>query len=339
VVAFGLYGLTQAVLQIPVGYLSDRVGRKPVVALGLIIFGSGSIIAAVTDNIYILILGRFLQGGGAIASTCFAWVSDLTHESKRNMAMAFMGIAVGGSVVLGMILGPLIGGRMGVAFLFCMGAVFSLAGLYSTVWHMKEAPRAQSAAAGFGASPLGIIKEFSNYGLTSLNIAGFTVNVCMISTFFLVPLRLSKDFEMSQLWQVYVPLAVLGAAAMMICSSRADRAGSKKVITGSLMALAVAFMILFAAPGVKHTLAGFALFFAAFSILEAVLPAAVTKMADPENRGAIIGMFNLSQFMGTFVGGLLAGWLADVSESSVFLILAVGSIAAAARIHRAPKVG
>ena len=121
---------------------------------------------------------------------------------------------------------------------------------------------------------------------------------------------------------------------MMLCSRQADRAGSKKVIVGALMALAGSFVILFAFTGLWPTLAGFALFFSGFSILEALLPASVTKLANPENRGAIIGMFNLSQFMGTFAGGLMVGWLAQVSERSVFAILAAAAIMAGFRIYR-----
>jgi len=136
--AFGVYGLTQAFLQIPFGYMSDRIGRKPVVASGLAAFGVGSVIAAVTSNIYVLIAARFLQGAGAIASACFAWIADLTEESRRNRAMAFMGISIGGGVVLGMILGPVAGGFWGARSLFWVAAALSAIAIYVTLAVLDE---------------------------------------------------------------------------------------------------------------------------------------------------------------------------------------------------------
>lgn len=329
-IAFGVYGLTQAMLQIPFGFLSDKFGRKPVVAFGLVLFGVGSVIAAVTDNIYILIAGRFLQGGGAIASACFAWIADLTEESRRNMAMAFMGISIGAGIVTGMIVGPILGAVKGVPFLFWLAAALSMAGMYITIWRMDEAPgRMEGRQAGFSLDPMDFFRMAAKPDLLRLNVTGFMVNICMISTFFIVPLRLAGSFAMGELWKIYLPLSVFGGMAMMFSSRKADSGSARGVIMGALLSLAAAYVLLFTGAGLWLTLAGFAIFFSGFSVLEATLPAAVSKLADDTHKGTIIGVFNLSQFMGTFVGGALAGWLSASSEEAVFAILGVGALLSA----------
>lgn len=324
--AFGTYGLTQALLQIPFGYLSDKFGRKPVVASGLFVFGAGSVIAALTTNIHVLIAARFLQGAGAIASACFAWIADLTDESRRNRAMAFMGISIGGGVVLGMILGPVAGGVMGVPFLFWVAAGLSAAAIYITVAVLGEPP-VEARRTGPGLDLTGIAKAAASPDLLRLDAAGFLVNLCMIGAFFTVPIRLSEHFEMGELWKVYIPLSVLGAAAMGASSARADRGSARGVMTAAFAALAAAFLILSAAGDLRVLLAGFTVFFAGFSVLEATLPAAVSKLADPANKGAVIGVFNLCQFLGTFAGGLAAGWL-NGGGRGVFPTLLAASVAA-----------
>ena len=318
--AFGIYGFTQAVLQIPFGYFSDRIGRKKVVAFGLILFGLGSVICALTDNIYILILGRMLQGGGAIASACFAWVADLTEPSHRSSAMAFLGISVGGSIVMGMIFGPIISGATGVRFLFWLAVLFCVGALFVTLFLVPE--KKQKHPSEFETlDPRVIIKHAAKPDLLRLNLTGFMVNMAMIATFFVVPLRLAERFETSQLWKIYLPLSVMGALAMMLTARRADAGGARGVIAGSLISLCAAYLILGLGTTLPYTLAGFSIFFTAFSVLEAVLPSAVSKLADPTHKGAIIGVYNFSQFMGTFVGGVSAGLLVARHESAVFLFL------------------
>ena len=326
-VAFGIYGLTQAFLQIPFGYMSDRLGRKPVVAVGLLIFGVGSILAAITDDIYILIIARFLQGAGAIASTCFAWIADLTHESRRNMAMAFMGIAVGGSVVAGMIAGPLIGGAMGVPFLFWLATAFSVVAIFITLLALKEPVQAGGEQeADFTLDPWKALSYVAKPDLIKLDIAGFMLNMTMIAVFFAIPIQLAEKFPMSELWKIYVPLSVFGAMAMMLSSHRADNRSPKNVISGAIGFIAISVGLLAFSTGFPMTLGGFSIFFAAFSVLEAVLPAAVSKLADPVHKGAIIGVYNFSQFMGTFLGGVLAGIFAGEDARILFAFLAVANI-------------
>ena len=248
-IAFGIYGLTQAFLQIPFGFISDRLGRKPVVIFGLALFGAGSVICAVTDNIYILIAGRFLQGGGAIASACFAWIADLTQESRRNMAMAFMGISIGGGIVIGMIVGPIIGGVMGVSFLFWLSALLSVAGMIITAIWLEEAtvPDDQKQA---GFDPKELVKLASQPDLMRLNATGFLVNICMIATFFSVPLQLAEHFEMGELWKIYLPLSLMGGTAMMFSSRRADGGSARSVIVYSLIALGIAYLFMYSAGGI-----------------------------------------------------------------------------------------
>ena len=174
--------------------------------------------------------------------------------------------------------------------------------------------------------------------LLKLDAAGFLVNMCMIATFFTVPIWLSKSMEMSDLWKVYVPLSVFGGTAMMFSSRKADAGSPRKVITMAFAALATAFFILSLAKTLWMILIGFAIFFTGFSVLEATLPAAVSKLADPMNKGAIIGVYNLSQFSGTFVGGMMAGWLNGKNGGTVFMVLCVASALAAMLINGAEGV-
>lgn len=339
--AFGIYGLTQAFLQIPFGYISDRYGRKPVVVFGMAIFGIGSIIAATTSDIYILIAARFLQGAGAIASACFAWIADLTHESRRNMAMAFMGISIGGGVVLGMILGPVVGGVMGVQFLFWVAAALSLIAITVIITSLKE-PEAnkRKTVSEFGLSQEGFMGVAMKPDLIKLDIAGFIMNTGMIATFFTVPLRLNEYFTMGELWKIYIPLSFMGGMAMMFSSRKADKSSPRGVITVAFSSLAIAFAILAFSKTLWPLLAGFAIFFTGFSVLEAAMPAAVSRLADPKHKGSVIGVYNLSQFFGTFVGGLIAGWLNNGADGVMymFITLTVATIIATSLINSAKGI-
>ncbi len=323
--AFGIYGLTQALLQIPFGYYSDKIGRKPVVTTGLLIFGIGSIMAAMTDNIYLLIAARFLQGAGAIASACFAWIADLTDASRRNTAMAFMGISVGGGIVLGMIVGPLLGAAFGVPDLFWIAAILSGIAIYITVARLEEPVRKSEESAEL-VHPLKSVSFAMTSDLIRLDITGFLVNCSMISVFFIIPLRLKSTFEMGELWKLYLPFAFFGSMAMMFSSRRADKGGSEKIVAGATFFAGVSFAVFAFFDSVSYTVAGFGLFFAAFSVLEATLPAAVSKLADPRHKGTVIGVFNLSQFSGTFVGGILAGLYATDGDGILFGALAIVAV-------------
>lgn len=333
-IAFGIYGLTQAFLQIPFGYMSDRFGRRPVVATGLFIFGVGSVIAAVTTNIYVLIAARFLQGAGAIASACFAWVADLTAESRRNMAMGLLGMSVGAGVVGGMVVGPIIGGAMGVPFLFWLTAGLSALGIYITVFRLKEPPANQPhESADFSMNVKSTIRNAITPDLLKLDVVGFLVNASMIATNFYVPLRLKETLTMGELWKVYLPLTMLGGMTMMFSSRKADRGNPKIIITTAMMSLVAGFLTLSSSQDFWTVVVGFGLFFCGFSVLEAALPAAVSKLASHQHRGSIIGMYNLSQFFGVFIGGALAGWLSSQHYSALFIIMAFGVATAAVFVN------
>jgi len=333
-IAFGIYGLTQAFLQIPFGYMSDKFGRRPVVASGLFIFGVGSVIAALTTDVYVLIAARFLQGAGAIASACFAWVADLTEESRRNMAMGFLGMSVGAGVVGGMVLGPVIGGAMGVPFLFWLTAILSALGIYITIFRLKEPPANQPhESADFALSLRTTIQHAFSPDLLKLDVVGFLVNGSMIATNFYVPLKLRETLTMGELWKVYLPLTLLGGMTMMISTRKADKGNPKIIITAALASLVAGFLVMSTSPAFWTVVVGFGLFFCGFSVLEATLPAAVSKLANPKHRGSIIGMYNLSQFSGVFVGGALAGLLSAKHYSALFVIMAAAAATAAVFVN------
>ncbi|MDH4184110.1 MAG: MFS transporter, partial [Nitrospinota bacterium] len=297
--AFGIYGFTQALLQIPFGYFSDKLGRKRVVSFGLILFILGSVICATTTNIYVLIAGRALQGGGAIASACFAWVADHADPSRRSTAMAFMGIAVGGGIVTGMIVGPIIAGANGVVFLFWLAAILSVLALLITMFILVEQRKTAAQEADFNTlDPRRILHLAGKPDLIKLNIVGFVVNMAMISTFFIIPQRLKVFYDIGELWKVYLPLSLMGGVAMMFTARRADAGGARKVIIGALLTMCAAYLILISGSSLVYLYTGFAFFFTGFSVLEATLPSSVSKLADPAHKGTIMGVYNFSQFIG-----------------------------------------
>lgn len=331
--AMGTYGLTQAILQIPFGYMSDKYGRKPVVAGGLILYGLGSVMAALTTNIHMLIAARALQGGGAIASSCFAWVADLTEVSRRNMAMAFLGMSVGLSMVLGLVFGPIIAGAHSVPFVFWVTAALAGVGVLITVFLLKEPPKSKRHSEhDFDISLTALFQYAATPALLRFDFIGFLVSACMVATFFVVPLRLKQHMDIHELWKVYIPLSVLGSLAMMYASRKADKGHQKSVFITALGLLAIAFAILSYGTGFWITFAGFAVFFTGFFILEAALPAAVSKLAEERHKGSIIGVYNFSQFMGSFIGGIFAGWLGARAGAAMFIAMALASLIAMATI-------
>ena len=243
--------------------------------------------------------------------------------------MAFLGIAVGGGIVTGMIFGPIIAGGSNVTFLFWLAMGFSFAALLIAVTMVAEKGKTPVAERDFNTlNPREIMQMAGAPDLVRLYITGFSVNMAMIATFFIVPLRLKEHFEINQLWQVYLPLTFIGGGAMMFTARKSDKGGARAVIMGALLALCAAYSILAVGDGLISLLVGFGLFFSGFSVLEATLPSSVSKLANPSHKGTIMGVYNFSQFIGTFVGGMLAGLLSKKHPEAVFLTLAVFSIAA-----------
>ncbi len=325
-IAIGAYGLSQAVLQIPFGSLSDRFGRKPLICIGLLIFALGSVIAAVSESIYGVILGRFLQGAGAIASVLMALLSDLTSEESRTKAMALVGMSIGVSFALALILGPLLGRIGGLSGIFWFTAVMAFVGLIWVLWAVPEPERlTRSRDTRLFGEQLGDVLRQSE--LLRLDVGIFCLHLALTAMFVAVPISLVQvaGLEETSHWWFYLSVMVLSFFAMVPFIIIAEKKRlMKQVFLGALFLLAVAS----ASVSSSHHqvwavwISLFA-FFMAFNFLEASLPSMVSKVAPAGNRGTAMGVYSTAQFMGAFVGGVAGGWcLSEFGLSGVYVMVA-----------------
>ncbi len=325
-VAIGIYGLTQALLQIPFGMASDRLGRKPVIAVGLLIFAVGSVLAALADSIQGVIIGRALQGSGAVAAAVMALAADLTREEHRTKAMAFIGMSIGMSFVVAMVLGPLLNQWFGVPGIFWLTALLALAAiglLYLAVPNPVVTQRhrdAEPVAGQFGR----ILRDGQ---LLRLDLGILVLHLVLTASFVVVPLVLRDvGFAPARHWLLYLPVMVLAitlAIPFIIVAEKKRRL--KQVLLGAVAALALAAAGM---AGLGDSLGNMALllllFFTAFNLLEATLPSLVSKFAPADARGTAMGVYSSSQFVGAFIGGASGGWLhGQFGLHSVFLFCAV----------------
>lgn len=312
----GAYGLTQAVLQIPLGALSDRIGRVPVIILGLFIFFIGSVLAAVTDSIYGVISGRLLQGAGAISATLSALITDATRKEVRTKSMAGVGIGIGISFMIAMILGPFLAAKFGVRFLFFVAAIMAVIAAISLTF-LPNVPKAKKSE-NWSLIPA------MRANLLRIDIYAFLLHAIMTATFVSLPflLKNSLELELSSHWKIYIGAL---AASLLICIPMIlndHRQGRDKLV---LLAIGMIFLAQLAFTFFNSSLTlvflALAVYFGGFNFLEASLPARLSIVSDDNVRGASLGVFSSAQFLGAFAGGLVGGYfLTQDLPSDVFLI-------------------
>lgn len=311
-IAIGIYGLTQALLQIPLGMLSDHVGRKPVILGGLAVFALGSVVAAMSDSITGVIIGRAMQGSGAIAAATMALLADLTRDSIRTRVMAMVGMSIGIAFMLAMVGGPVLNHWIGVDGIFWLTAV--LAGLAAVIV-IKVIPTPSSLRmhrdAETVSSDLG--RVLSNPQLVRLDFGIFTLHLMLTASWVVIPVQLVEQFGFAstQHWKLYLPVMVLSVLAMVPFIIYAEKyRRMKPVFVGAVAVLVIAELLMTVSVG---ALAGLALalwvFFSAFNLLEASLPSLIAKTAPPELKGTAMGVYSTAQFLGIFVGGFAGGWI------------------------------
>jgi MFS family permease len=309
--AIGAYGLTQAILQIPAGVLSDRIGRRAVIYTGLLIFAAGSLLAAGADSIWGVIAGRVLQGAGAISAAVMALLSDLTREQHRTKAMAATGMSIGLSFAVAMVIGPLLTRSFGLSGLFLATAGMALLGLLIV-----------AAVVPASAGPLqhretrvarqAIWATLKNPDLLRLDFAIFALHAILMASFIALPLALvASGLVKEQHWWVYLTALLVGLVGMLPLIIIAEKKRQmRRVLIGAVLVLFICELYFyFFAFGLINLLIGIVLFFTAFNLLEASLPSLVSKVAPAGGKGTAMGVYSTSQFVGSAVGGILGGWL------------------------------
>lgn len=312
-VAIGIYGLTQAALQIPFGMVSDHIGRKPVILFGLALFAAGSGVAAEAESIHGVIAGRALQGAGAIAAAVLALAADLTREESRLRAMAIIGITIGVAFSASLVLGPLLDRWMGVPGLFWLTAVLAVVGMGVVVFGVP-AERGHRVHRDAEAVPGQFARVLRDPELLRLDAGIFLLHLGLTATFVALPLVLRDQLALAPVhhgW-LYLPVMVIAFAAMVpfiIIAEKQRR--MRAVFLGAIAAVAVAAAGLGLA-GQAGTLAGVALallvYFTAFNLLEASLPSLIAKAAPAGAKGTAMGVYSSAQFLGAFTGGVAGGW-------------------------------
>lgn len=325
-VALGAYGFSQALLQIPFGMLSDRLGRKPVIAAGLLIFAAGSVLAALSDSVYGLIAGRILQGAGAIAAAVMALVTDLTADENRTKAMATIGASIGIAFALALVLGPVLAGVGGLSLIFWVTAALALVGLGVLYWLVPSVvnSRARHEAQAVPALLWATVK---NAELSRLNLGIFVLHFVLMASFVVLPgmLEQGAGIARERHWWLYLPLLAGSFVAMlpfMIVAEKRRRI--KPVFLAAVLLLAMALLWLALTPaGLVWLLPGLFGFFMAFNLLEAMLPSLVSRQAPVGSKGTATGVYSSSQFLGAFAGGVVGGALLQGQGASAVLLLAV----------------
>ncbi len=311
-ISIGIYGLTQAIFQIPFGAWSDHAGRKKIILLGLILFAAGSIIAANAATIWSMMLGRALQGMGAVGSTIIALIADLTRETQRTKAMAITGMTIGMSFSLAMLIGPMLNPWIHVNGIFWLAAALSglaIIVLYAfvpnpekTTWHADTEPERHSF--------LAVLKDRA---LARLNMSIFILHAIFTASFVIIPISLQNlaGLHGNQQWELYLPILLLAFSLtipLIVIAEKKQRV--KEIFLAAIITLGIAeFLLWIFAHQLLISALGLLLFFTAFSVLEAFLPSLISRTAPRARKGTALGMYSCAQFLGIFVGGSCGGWL------------------------------
>ena len=325
--ALGAYGLTQALFQLPFGMLSDRYGRKNIIYIGLLLFALGSFVSGYSDDINIIILGRAIQGAGAISAAITALVADLTRDEHRTKAMAMIGATIGITFALSLVGAPVLNRLIGVPGIFMLTGFLSLSAIL-VVRFVVPTPLNINASKTLKEPAPSFKSILKNKELSRLNFGIFALHAAQMAMFIVVPIALatSGGMDVNQHWKVYLPVLLSSFVFMVpiiIVSEKFNRA--KLVFISSIFLMLIAQLMFGILINVFWGLvASLFVYFVAFNVLEASLPSLISKIAPPSAKGTAIGVYNTCQSLGVFFGGLLGGFLADFGGSfSVFSFCAI----------------
>jgi MFS family permease len=302
--AMGAYGLTNAILQIPLGMASDRYGRKPVIYLGMVIFALGSVLAGTADSIGWITAGRALQGAGAVSSAVSALLADVTRPAVRTTAMAIVGAGMGLAFILALVAGPIVAGLIGVKGIFYLTGVLALASLPIVAFGVPTPLLLTGPASGFRA-------VLADAQLLRLDGGIFLLHAVMYALFLAAPHAIVDTLHLpaERHWQLYLPVLLVSIVPVFPLIRWAEGHGrAKPVFLGAIATLGIALVVAAvghaSAPGL---IAALLLFFVAFNYLEGALPSMISRLAPPDRKGAALGLYSSAQFLGAPFGGLLGG--------------------------------
>jgi predicted MFS family arabinose efflux permease len=316
-VIVGGYALTQAIFQVPFGTMSDKMGRKVTLLIGLLIFLVGSIVCALSDNIYLLMFGRFLQGAGAIGSVITAMISDLVPEEVRGKAMAIMGASIALSFALAMGLGPVIGATYGVASLFWITAVLALGAIVLLFTKVPTPPRIKHIY--HETTKTSDILRDPN--LLSMIIINAMQKGMMTIAFVLIPIILTSDtfaWEKSELWHAYLPAMIFGLIAMGPAAVFGEKHNKpKQIFLLSIVLFIISFLLMGFSQTSTQFVIGVVAFFIGFNMMEPLVQSMISKFAKVHQKGAALGIGNSAAYFATFLGGTFAGLMLDISSREI----------------------
>jgi len=316
-IIIGGYAITQMLFQVPFGSMSDKIGRKKTIIIGLIIFAIGSLVAGLADNIYMLLVGRLLQGAGAIGSVITATISDVVREEERGKAMAIMGGSIGMAFAISMVAGPTIAAHFGgVPTLFFLVSFLALLSIFILIKYVPTPPKIKHTYLESDK-----FKLFENRNLMKMNITNMLVKGFMTFAFMIIPIVLTKTYgwDKAELYKIYLPSMIVGILAMGPAAMIAEKKGKYKLILLlGILFLSIAYLIIGLSHDYKMFATGIIVFFIGFNLQEPILQSLASKYAKVHQRGKVLGIFNSFGYFGTFIGGFVGGMLLDiVSLSSV----------------------
>ena len=323
--AMGIYGLTQGVLQIPYGTASDRFGRKRVIIIGLAVFAAGSFIAAAAHSLGWLIVGRSLQGAGAVSAAVTALLADQTRDEVRTKAMAMVGASIGLMFALSLVAAPLLAGVGGLPLLFSITGLLALACMAVVAWWTPPEP-AEHKSSGRPPGGLGLVLRHA--GLVRLDVGVFVLHAVQLAMWVAIPaLLVQAGLEKDRHWKVYLPTVLASFVVMALTLFPLERRGYLRAVflasVGLLTLVQLALSLLAGHPSVAMLAVVLFLFFCAFNVLEASQPSMASRLAPPQARGAALGVYNTLQSLGFFAGGAVGGWLTKhVGAQGLFAVCA-----------------
>ena len=325
--AIGAYGLTQAIFQIPFGIISDRIGRRPVIYLGLIVFALGSVLAANSDSIWGVIAGRILQGAGAISAAVMALLSDLTREQHRTKAMAMIGMTIGLSFAVAMVVGPLLTRAFGLSGLFLATGAMALCGIVIVMFMVPRSTGTLQHRES-GVAKQALLPTLRHPDLLRLDLGIFVLHAMLMSSFIALPLALVEKAGLpkEQHWWVYLTALLISFFAMIPFIIYGEKKRKmKRVLLGAVVTLMLTELFFWEfGDSLRALVIGTVVFFTAFNLLEASLPSLISKVSPAGGKGTAMGVYSTSQFLGSALGGILGGWLFQHGGLSVVFLGGAG---------------